>query len=78
MTNFRDERHQRRLPTHEEIEKRAYELSLKNGEDRHDVEHWLIAEEELRLERAAQDNPTLRKTEIMAAGSGDTTKKAGQ
>lgn len=35
-------------PTHEEIAVRAYEIySETDGEDGHDVEHWLLAEQEL-------------------------------
>ena len=37
-----------KIPTHEEIEVRAYELYLDCGcGDGHDVQHWLEAEEEL-------------------------------
>jgi hypothetical protein len=35
-------------PSSEEVAVRAYEIYLNNGrEDGHDVEHWLLAEEEL-------------------------------
>ena len=37
---------------HDQIEKRAYEISLKhNGESGHELEDWLVAEEEVRRER---------------------------
>jgi hypothetical protein len=42
-------------PTHEEIEKRAYDLYLQGGEVFSAPEHWLIAEEELKKERATGD-----------------------
>lgn len=35
-------------PTREEVESRAYEIYLEQGrQDGHDVEHWLLAEQEL-------------------------------
>ena len=36
------------LPTHGEIEKRAYDLYLQSGEVFTATEYWLIAEEELK------------------------------
>lgn len=37
-----------RNPSREEIESRAYEIYLEQGrEDGHDVEHWLLAEQQL-------------------------------
>ena len=42
--------------THEQIEKRAYEIYLQHdGEDGHAVEDSLIAEEELRQERPRRE-----------------------
>jgi hypothetical protein len=50
------------LPTHEEIEQRAYELYLESGSDGQSIEHWLMAEEELlqkqRNRRGALASPT--------------------
>jgi hypothetical protein len=43
-------------PTHEEIQKRAYELYLK-GREVSAKEYWLIAEEELRRGRANKSAP---------------------
>ena len=51
------------LPTHEEIEKRAYELYLQGGDVFSATEHWLIAEEQLKTERAMADaKPPKEKT----------------
>lgn len=51
--------------THEQIEKRAYEIYLqRNGEEGHALEDWLIAEEELMRERPKRESaPLKRKTE---------------
>jgi hypothetical protein len=58
------------LPTHDEIQKRAYDLYLKGGEGISALEHWLIAEEELKKERAATDAKQPKgKTVAAAAGS---------
>jgi hypothetical protein len=43
------------LPTQDEIEKRAYDLYLKDGEVYSTSEYWLIAEEGLKKERATAD-----------------------
>ena len=52
--------------THEQIEKRAYEIYLQhNGEEGHALEDWLIAEEELTRERAKHESiPLKRKTAV--------------
>ena len=52
--------------THEQIEKRAYEIYLQhNGEEGHALEDWLIAEEELTRERAKSESiPLKRKTAV--------------
>ena len=52
--------------THEQIEKRAYEIYLQhNGEEGHALEDWLIAEEELTRERAKRESiPLKRKTAV--------------
>jgi hypothetical protein len=49
------------LPTHEEIEKRAYDLYLKGGREGTAIEYWLIAEEELTQEDAKGTSPSLKK-----------------
>lgn len=49
-----------KLPTAEQIERRAYELYLERGrEDGHDLEDWLAAERELTelSEASASDVP---------------------
>jgi hypothetical protein len=46
-----------KTPTHDEIQKRAYELYLKSREEFSAKEYWLIAEEELRQERANKSAP---------------------
>jgi hypothetical protein len=40
------------FPSHNEIEKRAYELYLERGEDGHAEENWIIAEKELKKKSA--------------------------
>lgn len=35
-------------PSHQDIERRAYELFLSDGRHGHELEHWLQAERELR------------------------------
>ena len=42
-------------PNQNEIEKRAYDLYLKDGEVYSTSEYWLIAEEQLKKERATAD-----------------------
>jgi hypothetical protein len=58
----------------QEIEKRAYQRYLECGCDGgHDIEHWLAAEEELRQERASQNETVpLLKSQAAAAGAGGT------
>ena len=57
-------------PTHDAIEKRAYDLYLQGGEVFSATEHWLIAEEELKSERAIADATlTKQKTAAAVAGS---------
>lgn len=55
-------------PTHEQIQKRAYELYLKSGGDGNAHEHWRIAEEELRQE-PKRHNPMPSKTDTVIAGA---------
>ena len=55
--------------THDEIEKRAYELYLQGGEAFSATEHWLIAEEGLRNERVTADAKlTKEKATVAVAG----------
>ncbi len=55
------------LPTHHEIGKRAYQLYLQAGEGCSPEEYWLMAEKELKRERAAGDTGSVKKK---AAGAG--------
>ena len=58
------------LPTHDEIEKRAYDLYLEGGVAFSATEHWLIAEEQLKNERTmAQAKLPKEKAAAAAAGS---------
>ena len=50
------------LPTHKEIERRAYELYVQNGEGCAPEEYWLMAERELKRERAAGDTGSVTPT----------------
>ena len=47
------------FPSHNEIEKRAYELYLERGEVSHAEGNWLVAEEKLK-EESADGIPFLR------------------
>jgi Protein of unknown function (DUF2934) len=50
-----------KIPSHEDIARRAYELYLESGQqDGHAEEHWLIAEEELTRELGANGSAPLR------------------
>ena len=56
---------ERKLPTAEEIERRAYELYLERGcEDGHDLADWFAAEKELTelAEASASTAPKARAT----------------
>ena len=55
------------FPTHQEIEKRAYEIYLKSDEDGHDLDHWLAAEEEL-LGEYARRKTVILQHKTFAAG----------
>jgi hypothetical protein len=58
------------FPTQEDIEKRAYEIYLESGrEDGHEVEHWLIAEEELRRRQATRHSAIGPKGKTAVAGA---------
>ena len=53
MTNSRDLQYDtEEHPTHDEIERRAYDLYLMSGEQFSATEYWLMAEEELKNELA--------------------------
>jgi hypothetical protein len=57
------------LPAHDRIEKRAYELYLRGGEEFSATEYWLIAEEELK--KSALDTKLPKeKTASAVAGRG--------
>ena len=58
-------------PKREDIEERAYELYLECGcNGGHDLEHWLAAEEELRLEHAQREPVARRRNKTVIAGAG--------
>jgi hypothetical protein len=61
-------------PTHEEIQKRAYELYLKSREEFSAQEYWLLAEEELRQERRKRHDPMPSKSNTVLAAAGVTAK----
>ena len=61
-------------PKHEDVETRAYEIYLRDREDRHAIEHWLIAEEGLRQEHATQREPVPLKAKTVVAGPGGVAK----
>src|ERR1700730_13180379 len=54
-----EEKFKEQFPSHNEIEKRAYELYLERGEDGDAERNWLVAEEELK-EKSAEGIPFLR------------------
>jgi hypothetical protein len=67
---------ERKLPTAEQIEQRAYELYLERGcQDGHDVADWLAAEKELTelSEQVASGTPSAR---AASAGQGSTIPSA--
>jgi len=70
MPNSSDSRsNTEKLPTQDEIEKRAYDLYLKDGEVFSTSEYWRIAEDGLKKERAPADAKLPRgKTAAAAAG----------
>ena len=52
---------ERKAPTTEQIEKRAYELYVeRGGEDGHDLDNWLAAERELTEQPEQSTSGTLR------------------
>jgi hypothetical protein len=68
MTANRDLQEAEELPTAEEIKQRAYELYLEGGgEDGRALEHWLIAEEELKQKQASSRGgiPSKIKTAVL-------------
>jgi hypothetical protein len=75
MTNSRDlQGTTAELPTHDEIEKRAYDLYLQGGEVFSATEYWLIAEEGLKTERATAD-AKLPKEKTAATAVGRVVKR---
>ncbi len=63
-----EEVHQR-LPTHEEIERRAHELYLKRGgQHGRDIDDWLAAEAELTREHQMESEAFGFKSKTTAAG----------
>ena len=59
-----------KLPSYEEIEKRAYELYLQDGERFSATEYWLRAEEELKNENAAPGTASAKKKTVVAGAGG--------
>ena len=55
MAEKRSDRAQRRGPTPEQIEQRAHEIYMtRGGGDGHDVDDWLMAEQQLEIEESFQ------------------------
>jgi hypothetical protein len=54
-----EEKFKEQFPSHNEIEKRAYELYLERGDYGDAERNWLVAEEELK-EKSAEGIPFLR------------------
>ena len=68
MTQIRESEEIEEQLTHEQIEKRAYEIYLQHsGEEGHALEDWLIAEEEVRRERPKRES-ILQKSRTAVAG----------
>ncbi len=56
------------MPSHNEIERRAYELYEQRGrEDGHDCDDWWLAEAQLRSDEAPADPPAV--TDVAAAAN---------
>ena len=67
---------ERKIPTAEQIEVRAYELYLERGcEDGHDVADWLAAEKEL-IELSEQSASSTPRALAASAGQGPTLPSA--
>jgi hypothetical protein len=60
--------------THEEIQKRAYELYLKSREEFSPQEYWLFAEQGLRQEQAKRREPIPPKGKTGKAGAAGLAK----
>jgi hypothetical protein len=60
-------------PSYNEIQKRAYELFLKHGENFSPKEYWLWAEKELR--QNAKAVPIPKQSENATAGTGEAAKE---
>jgi len=58
-------------PTHEEIQRRAYAIFVKNGrQSGHEIEHWLEAEAQLMGRK--QDQPVKPRTQVVMRQTGRT------
>jgi hypothetical protein len=69
MPHNRDSQgHTEELPTHDEIQNRAYHLYLKNGEEFSPMEYWLIANEELKKDQLTVDVTPPEDRTLVAAG----------
>jgi len=67
---------ERKIPTAEQIEVRAYELYLERGcEDGYDLADWLAAEKEL-TELSEQSVSSSEKSRAASAGQGPTSPSA--
>jgi hypothetical protein len=67
---------ERKVPTAEQIEQRAYELYLERGcEDGHDLADWLAAEKEL-IELSGQPPSGTPKARAASAGQQPTSASA--
>jgi hypothetical protein len=65
------------LPTHEEIQKRAYDLYSKSAQELPANEYWFMAEEELKTERAI-DNAKSSKSEPLVLRSLTIDRRDGE
>ena len=64
------------LPTHEEIQRRAYDLYSKSVQELSANEYWFMAEEELKMERAIDDAKSSKsKTAVAGAGAAGFAKR---
>jgi hypothetical protein len=52
MSDIRNKQKEESLPTHEAIEKRAFELYQQGGDEGTAIDYWLIAEAQLKAEHA--------------------------
>lgn len=67
MTEIRESEKIKKQLTHEQIEKRAYEIYLQHGgEEGHALEDWLIAEKELSQKSSKREPAPLKSRTAVA------------